>query len=811
MTPSLRRLVQRPGFSAVAIGTLALAIGANAAIFSLVEAVLLRPLPFPEPDRLVHIRGYDADEQQLGNLSPGDFLDMARESRTFARLGAFGYVGSYTIAGSAGDAERVGGVRVTDGLFATLCVGAARGRMFTVEDDQPGAPPVVIVSDGFWRRRFAADPGVVGSTILVNAVPTTVIGVLPAAFTHLEQNPDRAADVFVPFGFNRVTLDRGGHFVRGVGRLAEGIALEQARAELDTIASRLEQEYPSSNHGQQVRLAPLHDAVVGDARRSLLLVSIGVALVLVVACANLANLLLASGASRQRELAVRMAMGATRGRLVRQLLGESLLLGGLGAAAGLALAWWTSRGFSGLADANLPRLTDAAVNGDVLLFAMACGVGAALAFGAVPAWQLSREVLYEALQASGRQPSGSVRRGARETFIALQVALAVVLLVGAGLLARSLWALQGVPSGFSPEQVLAMDVSLPVATYEEGEQIPFYERLQEWVGAVPGVLAVGAVNILPLSGNYDSRGVQIDDHPKPDGQGESPQARSVTPGYFAAMGIPLIRGRLFEARDVEGAPRVVIISESMARRYWPGEDPIGRRMTFNSGIPRDQQQVVGGPGSREVVAVVGDVRHLGLDQPDEPMFYTPHAQQPSYHTMTMVVRSGLPGTELSGTVRAALREMDASVPLFQVRTLGQVLSRAVATPRLRAGLIGLFALLAALLASLGVYGVISYLVTQRTHEFGIRLSLGATAADVRRLVLADGMRPVLAGLALGLAGASAIGRSLRGFIFGISSADWVSYAAALAILLAAALAATLVPARRAVRVHPAEALSGPSR
>jgi predicted permease len=530
--------------------------------------------------------------------------------------------------------------------------------------------------------------------------------------------------------------------------------------------------------------------------------------VLVIACANLANLLLAAGAGRQRELAVRMALGATRGRLMRQLLGESLILGVVGAIAGVGLAWWVSRAFTGLAAANVPRLADAGINVAVMSFAAACGVGSALAFGALPAWQLSRDILHEALKVSGRQPTGSVRRGAREAFIALQVALAVVLLVGGGLLVRSLWALQRVPSGFEPARVLAMDVSLPTATYAEGEQIPFYERLQRQIGAMPGITAVGATNILPLSGNYDSRGVQIEDHPKPDGQGEAPQARSVTPGYFAAMGIPLVRGRLFEPRDLEGAPRVVIISEAMARRYWPGEDPLGRRITFNSGIPTEEQQPVGGPGSREVVGIVGDVHHLGLDEREVPMFYTPHAQQPSYHTMTLVVRSAGTGTDSLPAIRAAVRNMDASVPLYQVRSLDQVLSRAVATPRLRAGLIGLFALLAALLASLGVYGVISYVVSERTHEFGVRVSLGATARDVRRLVIADGMRPVAVGTLVGLFAAWALGQTLGAFLFGVTPADPLTYAAAVCVLLAAALAATLAPARRAVRVDPVTALTG---
>lgn len=801
-----RHLRQRPGFTLVAIGTLALAIGANTAVFSLVEAVLLRPLAFPDPDQLVQVRGYDFDDDEVGNLSPADFLDFASETRSFASMGAFGFVGSFTVAGAVGDAERVGGVSVTQGLFPTLGVPAAIGRVFSPEDDAPEAAATVVLSDGFWRRRFAADPGIVGSPILINARPSIVIGVLPAWYRHVEENPDRTADVFVPFGFNRAAPNRGAHFIRAIGRLAPGASIDAARAELETMAKRLEGEYPTSNHGQSVRLRPLADAMIADARQSLVLVSAGVALVLIVACANLANLLLAAGAGRQRELAVRMALGATRARLARQLLGESLALGVAGAVAGVVLAWWVSQTLVQLAADHLPRLSDAGINLAVLAFAAACGVGSALAFGILPAWQLSRDALNQALSVSGRQSAGTIRRGAREAFIAIQVALAVVLLVGGALLARSLWALERVPSGFTSTQVTALDVSLPTATYAEGDQVPFYERLQERIAAMPGVAAVGAINILPLSGNYDSRGVQIEDHPKPDGQGEAPQARSVTAGYFAAMGIPLVRGRLFEPRDLESGRRVVIVSEAMARQYWPGEDPIGRRVTFNSGIPREQQQVIGGPGSREVVGIVGDVRHLGLDERDVPMFYTPHAQQPSYHTMTVVVRSAGAAAGLPSAVRAALREMDPSVPLYQVRSLDQVLSRAVATPRLRAVMIGLFALVASLLAGLGVYGVMSYLVMQRTHEFGVRMSLGATGGDLRRLVLRDGLRPVVAGLGVGLCGAWALGRMAGTLLFGVSPWDPVSYTAAVVLLSVAALAATLLPARRAVRVDPVTAL-----
>jgi putative ABC transport system permease protein len=804
---ALRRLAERPGFAIVAIGTLALGIGANAAIFSLVHAVVLRPLPYATPEALVRVLGFDADDNEVGNLAPGDYLDFAQETRAFASMGAHGYVGSFTVAGSAGDAERVGGVNVTHGFFPTLGVSPALGRAITPEDDQPDATAVVLLSGGFWRRRFGASPAIIGSQILLNARPATVIGVLPASYEHVEVNPDRSADLFTPYGFNPAAANRGGHFIRAVGRLAPGATIDTARAELDTIAARLEQQFPTSNHGQGVRLLPLHEATVGSSRQSLMLLSAAVGLVLLIACANLANLLLAAGASRQREFAVRTALGASRARLVAQLLSESFVISLLGAVAGLCIGWWATSAFGAFGAAAIPRAADAGMDTGVLAFVAAIAAGSAVMFGLIPALQLSHDALHDTLKEGGRQHSAQVRRGARQAFIAVQVALAVVLLVGATLLVRSVWALQQVPTGFSPASVVAMDVSLPVATYAEGEQIPFYERLQARLDRLPGVVATGAVNILPLSGNYDSRGVQIEDHPKPEGQGEAPQARSVTPGYFKAMGVPLVRGRLFEPRDVEGGPRVVVISESMARRYWPGEDPVGRRITFNSGIPREQQQTVGGPGSREVVGVVGDVRHLGLDEAEVPMFYTPHAQQPSYHTMTLVVRTAGAAEGLPAAARAELREMDPSVPLYQARSLEQVLSRAVAEPRLRAGLIGLFAVLACLLASLGVYGVVSYLVAQRTHEIGVRLSLGASARDVIRLVVGEGIRPVGIGLVCGAAAAWALGRTLESLLFGVTSTDPVSYFVALSLLLAAALAATLAPVRRALRIDPVVALN----
>jgi putative ABC transport system permease protein len=440
-------------------------------------------------------------------------------------------------------------------------------------------------------------------------------------------------------------------------------------------------------------------------------------------------------------------------------------------------------------------------------------------FGLLPAVHLSRQDLNVALKDGGKQQGAAVGRGARELLIVAEVAISIVLLVGAGLLIRSLWQLQQVDPGFAASKVLAMEVSLPTARYPEGSQMPFYQRLEERIGALPGVTGVGAINILPLSSNYDSRGIQVEDHPRPDGQGLSPQGRSATPGYFAAMGIPIRAGRNFDAHDVDSGQLVVIVSEAMASKYWPAaaearagqpdlSSVIGKRITFNSGIPREQQQVVGGAGSRVIVGVAGNVKHLGLDEEDVPMFYTPHTQQPSYHTMRMVVRAGAEPAALTRMVREQLSQLDREVPLSQVATLSSALDATVAAPRMRANLLGLFAALAMTLAAIGVYGVVAYMVGQRTQEIGVRRALGAKAADVLLMLMREAMRPVAIGMVIGVAGAYAMTRLLSAMLFEISATDVMTYVVACGVLAIAALVASVVPARRALAVDPITAVRG---
>ncbi len=800
---ALRTLLRRPAFTLVAVLTLALGLGANTAMFSVIRAVLLRPLPYPSPDALVKIVGLQRETGESRNLSPADFMDFARASRTLQRAGAHGWIGFFTIADATGSPERIGGVNVTEGFFLTLGADFVLGRPFAADEDAPNGPRVVILSHGFWQRRYGGDRGVVGRTIEVNARPATVVGVLAHTFRHVEANPERDADVFMPYQFETVNANRGGHFIRAVGRLRSGVSVDQARAELSAIAARLEREHPEDNTNLGVAVAPLHDALVADARPALVLLASAVGFVLLVACANLANLLLAQGASRRAELAIRAAMGARRRRLVRQLLTESVLLAALGATAGVALAFASTRALTTLGGAGIPRAEDIAVDASVLGFATLLSLVTGVVAGLLSALQISRGDLHGAIREASRgQARPGLHRPLRELLIASQVALALALLAGAGLMVRSLWQLLHVETGFSGDQVLTFETAVPTATYAEGDQIPFYERFYDVIRAQAGVQSVGAVNILPLSANYDSRGVQIDRHPQPVGQAHSIQARSISPEYFRAMQIPLVRGRAFTARDREGLPRVVIISESMARRYWPGEDPVGQRITFNSGIPPEDQQQVGGSGSREVVGIVGDVKHLGLDEGEVPMFYTPQAQQPSYHTMTLVVRTAADPAALTESIRAGLARLDRGVPLYRARTLDTVVRSTVAAPEMRAWLFGLFAMVALALSMVGVYGVVGYLVGQRTQEIGIRLALGAERGRVLRGMLLEGLRPVALGIIVGLIASVAAGRAIRQMLFEVHPTDATTFASMAALLLLSALIATWIPARRAARVDP---------
>lgn len=806
---AVKTLLARPGFTLIATATLALGIGANSAIFSVVDAVLLRPLPYVEADDLVVILATRERTGDLrGNIAPADFLDFEREATSFERMGALGWVGFTTLTGS-GEPERLGNVSVTWGFLPTLGIEPALGRAFRADEDLPGGDRTALISHGLWGRRFGNDPNIVGTTLVLDERPTTVIGVLPASYRHIEHYPEREADIFTLHQFEPVDGNRGGHFIRGVGRLRAGVTLDQARAELRAIAGRLEAEYPLSNTGKGATAYWLKDEVVGASRTVLLILLGAVGLVLVIACTNIAGLLLSHGTARRKELGIRTALGASPWHLARQLITESVVLSSLGGACGLVLAFWATRVLSTLSAETLPRADAIAVDGRVLAFTVVVAAGTGLAFGLAPALQAANADLNRTLSDGTRGgSSGGARRGVRHALVVGEVALALMLLVGAGLLIRSLSLLVTTDPGFAVDRVLTSQVSLPRAKYPDGEQVTFYRQLMERLAALPGVSAVGGINILPLTRNYDGRGFQIDTRPMPPGENPSAQARTVTPAYFQTMGMRLIRGRLFDERDNDDAPLVVVISEAAAREFWPGEDPIGTRLTYNAGVPTESQQVAGGPGSREIVGIVSDVKHLDLADDPEPFFYTPYGQIPRIHDMTLAVRSQTDPEVLADLVRREVGALDADLPVFRVQTVESVLATAASVPRFRTLLLSLFAGLALLLTMVGVYGVIGHSVSQRTAEIGLRMALGASRGEILRMVLSHGMAPVLAGVAAGLVGSVLVTRFLASLLYGVSVTDGLTFVVAPTLLVATALVASYVPARRAIGVDPGLALRG---
>jgi putative ABC transport system permease protein len=792
---AFRALARRPGFSAVALITLALGIGANSAIFSLVRGVILKPLPYPEPERLVRIRGRSTRTGAAGNLSRPDFKDFARDNRTFEAMGAMGAgIGAFTLTGD-GEPERVRAVNVSAGLFQVLGTVPAAGRLLQPQDDESNAD-VVVITYGFWQRRFGGDPTLVGRPILLGGQPNPVVGILPPEFRYPQPDGLGEPEIFAPMSFDP-EYERSGRSIRAIGRLRPGVSLAEARADLSALAAQLERQYPTENFEEGVLVQNLLDAILGETRRALLILLAAVGCVLLVGCANLINLLLARGAGRQKELAVRVALGASRGRVIRQLLTENVVLGLAGGSAGLILAWWTTRVVVALGAGSIPRGEEVALDAQVVGFTAALALATSMLIGVLPSVRMSRVDVQTILKGSWGAAAHGIRSRLRGSLVAAEVAVCAVLLIAAGLLVKSFWRLASVEPGFQPDRVLSARMALPLARYEEGTQIPFYEMLYERVASHPGVRGVGAINILPLSGGYSCDGFRIDRRPVPRGQEPCAEARSVSIDYFRVMGIPLLRGRTFTPQDRAPGRDVVVINQAMARQHWPGEDPLGQTITYLRGGDADP---------REIVGVVGDTAHLGLAAEAPPTFYTPQRQQPSYHGMTLVVRADSDPAALTGVIRHELSRLDPDIPLYSVTTLENVLDTAVAQPRFRTVLLGAFAGLALVLALVGVYGVIAYTVSRRTHEIGIRMALGAAGPTVLRLILAQGMAPVLAGIAAGVVLALGLTRSLANLLFGVAPSDPAVFVGVPAMLFVASLAATLVPARRASRVDPLVAL-----
>ncbi len=795
---AMRRLRRSPGFTATALLTVALGVGATTAMFSAVHGVLLKPLPYPEPERLVMIRGASkAAPGSPGVISYPDFLDWKRQVRSFEALAAL-YPMNVAVAGSAGP-ERLAGARVTASFFTVLRVTPALGRLFPEGVDRPGGERVVLAGDALWRR-LGADPALVGRTLALDGELYTVIGVLPAGF-----RPPREiehAEVFEPLALQGGALEeRGNRFLVAVGRLRSGVSVDQAGADLARVALRLETEHPDHDTGAGAMVESLHADTVGDLRRPLLVLMGAVAFLLLIACTNVANLVLPRALARTREVAVRAALGAGQWRLVRELLTESLLLGLLGGVAGVALAHFGLEALVALAPRETPWLRDVALDGRVLGLSLALSLVTGLAFGLVPALSASRADLRAALHESGRSPALARHRGARLLVVG-EIALSLVLLAGAGLLLESFRRLLAVDPGFDPRGVLTMATSLPAARYPRPDQrAGFYAEIVERLQARPGVLSAAAITALPVGrGSTIATRFTVEGRPAPP-PGQRPRAdfNAVTHGYFRTMRIPVRRGRAFAGSDRRGSPAVAVVNEALAGEVFAGEDPLGQRLRI--GVATGE----GDPDTFEVVGVVGDVRPFGWVGPVRPQIYVPHAQQ-SWPFMSLVVRASGDPSSLAGLVRRELSALDPEQPAPDARPLAALAEDALAPTRFVLALLGAFALLGLALATVGVYGVVSGSVEGRTGEIGLRLAIGADPRGVRGMVLGEAARLAAAGVGLGLLAALALTRAMQSLLFGVSATDPRTFAAVAAVLAAATFLASYLPARRASRIDPAGVL-----
>jgi putative ABC transport system permease protein len=793
---ALRAMRRTPGFTAVALLTLALGIGANAAIFSVINAVLLRPLPFPDPDRVLRV--YSTFQGERGVLSPRNFLDVREQQKSFASLAAY-YADGYTLSG-AGDPERLDGATVSADFFGVLGVKPLVGRTFRPDEDVPGKNRVAVLGYDLWRRRFGGDRGIVGRAVTLEGVPYVVVGVMPAGFAYPEKR-----EIWTPIPFDSSFTgqgSRGAYYISAIGRLAPGATPEHAAVEVAGIAGRLARAYPEANANVGGTALPLAEALVGDIRGSLLVLLAAVGFVMLIACANLANLLLSRAAARQGEMAVRVALGAGRRRLIRQLLTESVALSLAGAALGLVLARWGAAFLVSMKPRGIPRLEGVGVDATVVAYTAGIAVLTGILFGLAPALQAARGQVATALREGGRSPSAS--RGSarmRGALVVAEMALAVMLLAGAGLLIRSFATLRAVNPGFRTDRALTFRIAVPESRYGRDAQIDgFYSRLLATTAALPGAAGVGAVSALPLSGTSFNFDFTVDGRPKPPpGASATLETRAITPGYLTVMGIPVLRGRGFTEADRAGAPPVVLISQSAARKFFAGEDPIGKRIVL--GWTRTDTVHTGGT----VVGVVGDVKLSRLEDEAPPHIYLAHHQVPT-QAMSVVLRGTGDPLSLAPAVRRTVAALDPDVPVTRLLSVSQLVSDSVSQRRFYMLLLTLFAALALALAGVGIFGVVSYTVVQRTREIGIRMALGAAPGRVLHEVVGRGVGLAGIGLGVGLVLSLGATRTLAGLLYGVGPQDPATLAATLAVLGGAALAASWIPARRATRVDPITAL-----
>ncbi|MCI0490296.1 MAG: ABC transporter permease [Blastocatellia bacterium] len=799
-----RMLLKKPGFTVVAVLTLALGIGANTAIFSVVNGVLLRSFPYTEPDRLVIVW---ETQLQLGlpfmYASPPNYGDWREQSSSFEEMAAF--TPREFFITQADEPIRVEGAQVAASLFQVLKVSPLLGRTFSPEEDRPGGGQVVLIGYGLWQSRFGGDKSIEGRTIDINNQPHTIVGVMPPDFKFppgiaLEgTKPAPETQLWLPLARELKGGQRGAHYLTVIARLKLGVSIEGARAEMSSMSRRLGEEYPATNTGWEITLVPFEEQVLGEVRPALLVLLIAVAFVLLIACVNVANLLLARGAARQKEFAIRAAMGAGRGRLVRQLLVESTALAFMGGAAGLLLAVWSTKYLSSLAPQNIPRLDEVGIDFKVVGFTLGVTLLTGVLFGLAPALGTSSPSLIRWLKEGGRSSGhGAGRNFLQSIFVVAEVALSLVLLVGAGLLFRSFLQLRGVDPGFKADRALTMRVALPQVKYpQRAQRAAAFSEMEQRIKALPGVESAGFVLETPLSADRQGTSFLVEGEPEPPpGEDRQINFTFTTPGYFQAIGVPVLRGRNFNEQDAQGTPEVVLINEALARRFFPNEDPIGKRLFagFSSQVPR------------RIVGIVGNVRHDTLGREASPGLYAPYLQVSAFNTLSLVVRTDSDPLNTLASVREQIKAVDREVPVHTIKTLDQVVAESMAQPRFSALMSAIFAGVALLLAAVGIYGVISYSVAQSTQEIGLRMALGAQRRDIYRLVLGKGMALTLIGLGIGLIAASLLTGFITGLLFGVSPLDITTFATITLLLSAVALAACYVPARRATRVDPMVAL-----
>jgi predicted permease len=796
---AFRQLLKNPGFAVVAVLTLALGIGATTAIFSVVNGVMLKGLPYRQPEQLVRV--FESNEgTPKFPISAGAFQDYREQNTSLAAFAL--YTREDLDLSKDEKPERLAALRVTSGFFDVLGVQPLVGRSFARQDETPGSQKVAILSNSLWRRRFNADSTIVGRAVTLSGEDFTVIGVMPAGVQHVggdyrSMAHGESVDVWWPISL-RPQDDRGSHYMNGVGRLKPGVQVERAAADFNVIADRLARQFPNTDQGWHITIRPLQDEIVGSARRTLLVLLGAVLFVLLISCVNVANLLLARAAAREREMAVRAAIGAGRWRIMRQLLCESVLLAGIGSGMGVLLADFGIRAVRALATDQLPRIQAINLDGRVLLFTLALGLATGILFGLVPAFQAGRIDLNRSLKQGGHGGTSGNQKRLREFLVMAEVGAALVLVAGTGLLVRSFWKLERMDPGFKPQRVLTAKLTLPPARYDNADKVmTFQQQLLQRVAASPGVEAVGMTSDLPWTGYDENAGFTIEGKSSPPNEGAGGRYHFVSDDYFRAVGVPLLAGRFLTPDDKKDKRPVVLINRSLAERYWAQESAIGRRFTFSS-EPKEQDWLT-------IVGVVGDVKDAPNSTAAVPAFYLPLSQR-TFGDVILAVRTRASQSEAASALRTEVAMLDKNLALASIRTLETIADIAVSPQRLTLMLFAAFAFTALVMAAIGIYGVLSYLIEQRTREIGIRMAVGAVSRDVIWLAIKQGMKPTLIGIAVGLACAFALTRLMSSLLFGVGATDLATFSLSAVLLTLVAFLASWLPGRRAARVDPVIAL-----